>query len=134
MPRAVQLLCCSQTGGARAHHSNGFARSPLGRIWFHPTFVESAFDDRQLDGANRHRLVVDAEHAGALAGSGAERPGELGKIIRGMKSSQRFLPTVAVDEVVPGWNPVPKRTTLMTKGNAAVHAACRLWLEALFRP
>ena len=41
------------------------------------TLGEGTIDDREFDGLDRHRVVVDAEHARAFAGRRAQRAGEL---------------------------------------------------------
>ena len=88
-----------------------------------PALLERALDDRQLDRLDRHRIVVDAEHARALARRRAQPSGPLGKVVGRVQPVARRLPALAVDEIVPVGDQVAERTALMAERNAAVHAA-----------
>jgi hypothetical protein len=91
-------------------------------------------DDGKLDGLDGDGVVVDPQHAGALAWSGAKRAGELGEVVGGVEPDDGLLPFVPVDEVVPVGNEVAERTALMAEGNAAVHAPRALLAELVGRP
>ena len=86
-------------------------------------------DDADLDLLDRDRVVVDAEHAGALAGGGAEAARELREVVRGVEAVDGLAPAVPVDEVVPVGDQVAERAALVAEGDAAVHAARALLLE-----
>src|SRR5207244_2156059 len=88
---------------------------------------------RDLDGLERDRVVVDAEHARAFARGRAQPARPLGKVIRRVQALDRVAPLVLVDEVVPVGNDVAERAALVTERNAAVHAARRLLLEVGLR-
>src|SRR5204863_1537317 len=83
-----------------------------------------------LDG---DRVVVDAEHAGALARRRAQAAGELREVVRRVQPLDGVAPVVAVYEVVPVGDDVAERAALVTERDAAVHAARRLLLELVRR-
>jgi hypothetical protein len=98
---AVELGCHRQAGRSGADHADGVPAARVGRVGDDPALVEAARDDRQLDLLDRHRVVVDVEHAGRLARGRADQPGELGEVVRRVQVGERLLPAIAVDEVVP---------------------------------
>ncbi len=89
----------------------------------HPALLEGAVDDRDLDVLDRHRRLVDAQHAAGLAGGGAGAAGELGEVVGRVEALGGLLPVVAVDQVVPLRDQVAQRAALVAEGDAAVHAA-----------
>ena len=93
----------------------------------------AAVDDLALDGLDGHRVVVDVERAGRLAGRRADAAGELREVVGGVQGLQRRAPLVAVDQVVPVGDQVVDRAALVTERDAAVHAARGLALQ-LGRP
>ena len=129
MAGAVELLGGSQAGGAGADHRDPLAGAGRRRLGRDPALLERAVDDRDLHGLDRHRIVVDAEHARALARRRAQAPGELREVVRRVQAIDRVPPVVAVHEVVPVGDDVAERTALVAERNAAVHAARRLLLE-----
>jgi hypothetical protein len=72
-----------------------------------------------LDG---DRIFVDAQYASRLAGRGANPAGELWEVIRGVQPLQRFLPLIAIYEVVPVGDDVPQRAPRVAERYAAIHA------------
>ncbi len=94
-----------------------------------PAFGERALDDRRLRRLDRHRRVVDPEHARSLARRGTQPSGELGKVVRRVQPIDGRAPPIAIDEIVPVGNQVAERAALMTERDAAVHAARRLILQ-----
>ena len=120
---AVQLIGGREARRARTDHGDALAGADVGRPRRDPAFVERAIDDRHLDGLDRDRIVVDAEHARALARRRTQPAGELGKVVGRVQPIDRGLPAIAVDEIVPVRNQVAERTALMAERNAAVHAA-----------
>ena len=127
--RAVELVGGGEARGAGAHDGDLLARPLLRRLRAHPAALERALDDRDLDGLDRHRVVVDPEHARAFAGRGAEAARPLREVVRRVQPLNGVLPVVAVHEVVPVRDDVAERTALVAERNAAVHAARRLLLE-----
>ena len=99
----------------------------------HPALVEGAIDDRDLDGLDRHRVVVDPEHARALARRRAQAAGELREVVGGVQAVDRVPPVIAVDEVVPVRDDVAERAALVAERDAAVHAPSRLLLQLVAR-
>src|SRR6266849_1772247 len=81
--------------------------------------------------ATVNRVRVDAEHAGCLAGGGAQPPGELGEVVRRVQPVGRGRPVGPVDEVVPLGYEVAERAAVVAERDAAVHAARRLPLGPL---
>ena len=133
MPGAIQLLRGRKPRRTGAHHRDSLARARLGNFRLDPAFFPGVLDDRFFDHLDRHRRLVDAQHASRLAGRRADAPGELRKIIRGVQHANRFLPLVAIRQVVPVRNNVVHRAAGVAEGNAAIHAARRLRAHLLFR-
>ena len=129
MARAIELLSRGEAGRARADDRDLLAGARRGRLGRHPAFLEGAVDDGDLDGLDRHRVIVDAEHARALARRRAQAARELGEVVRGVQAVDRVPPVVAVHEVVPVGNDVAERAALVAERDAAVHAARGLLLE-----
>src|SRR5262249_16638011 len=125
----IELLGRSEACWPRADDGD-FLAGPDGRaLRCDPLLGERALDDRDLDGLDADRIVVDAEYARALTGRRAEPPGEFGKVVRRVQALDRLVPVIAIDEIVPVRNDVAEWTTLKAKGNPGVHAARRLALE-----
>ena len=75
------------------------------------TVVERALDDRDLDLLDRHRVVVDGQHACRFARRGADPPGELREVVRRVQSLARRRPFIARDQLVPLRDQVAQRAT-----------------------
>src|ERR1700687_4061943 len=118
-----------EAGRARSDDGDLLARAGGRGVRDHPAFVEGVVDDADLDLLDRDRVVVDTEHAGALAGGGAEAARELGEVVRRVDAVDGLAPAVPVDEVVPVGDQVAERAALVAEGDAAVHAARALLLE-----
>ena len=93
--------------------------------------VEAAVDDLDLDLFDRHRVLVDPQHASRLAGCWAEPARELGEVVRGVETLDRVLPVVPVDQVVPVGDEVAERAAVVAERDAAVHAPAGLQLQRL---
>ncbi len=131
MPGAVQLLRGGQSRRAGPDDSDLLVSAEGGRFRRNPALGPAAHGDGLFDALNGDGVLIDAQHAGGLAGRGAELAGELRKVIGGVEFGQRLLPAVPVDEVVPVRDDVAERAALMTEWDAAVHAARRLLLQFL---
>src|SRR5690606_23590276 len=83
-------------------------------------------NDGVLDRVVDHSVVIDVQGASRFTRGRTDATRELGKVVRRMKYIQRAPPFLTVDQVVPIGNDVVDRAAVMAKGNAAVHAACRL--------
>src|SRR5690606_37315103 len=68
---AGELLGCGETRRPRADDRDRLTRETLGGLRLDPTLRESLVDDRDLDLFDRHRRLVDTEHARALTGGRA---------------------------------------------------------------
>ena len=131
---AVQLLGRGEAGGARADDRDLLARPHFRRLGPDPALLESVVDDAELDALDGDGIVVDAEHAGALAGRRAERPRELREIVRCVEPVDGLAPPVPVHEIVPVGNEVAQRAPLVAEGDAAVHAPGPLLPELVHGP
>ena len=129
VPGPGQLLRGGQAGGARADDGDALARLHRRRHGDDPALVPGAVDDRHLDLLDGDGVLVDAEHAGALARSGAQAAGELREVVRRVQPVDRVAPPVAVHEVVPVRDEVPERAAVVAEGDAAVHAPRGLLLQ-----
>src|SRR5262249_11855114 len=74
----------------------------------------------ELDG---DRPVIYSEDARLFTRRRTDPPRELGEVVRLEEHLQRVAKAPAIDEVVPLGDEVSERAALMTKGDAAVHAA-----------
>jgi hypothetical protein len=117
-----------ETCRARAHHGDALAGAYGRRLRDHPPLVERSIDDRDLDGLDRDRVVVDAEHARALARGRAQAARELREIVGRVQPVDRVAPMLAVHQVVPVGDDVAERTALVAERDATVHAARGLLL------
>ena len=121
---ARELLGAGEPGRPGADDGDAAPGLPCRRLRLDPAFAPTAVDDRELDLLDRDGVpLVDLEHAGRLARRGTEPAGELGEVVRSVELLEGFLPTVAIDEVVPVRDEVPDRTAVMTERDAALHAA-----------
>jgi hypothetical protein len=126
-----QLLGGGQAGGAGADHGDLLAGLGPGRLGRDPAHFPALVDEEVLDGLDAHRLGVDAQGAGGLAGGGADAAGELGEIVGGVQHLQGLPPVAPVGEVVPVRDDVVHRATVAAERDAAVHAAGALDLGGL---
>ena len=127
--RAVQLIAGRQARRSRADDGHTLARPRCGRLRANPSFGERALDNRDLRRLDRHRRVVDPEHARSLARRGAQPPREFREIVRRVQPIDGGAPPVAIHEIVPVGNQVAERTAVVTERNPAVHAARGLILQ-----
>ena len=120
---AIQLLRRGQPRRSGADDGDPFSRARRGRLGPDPALAEGALDDGVLDGFDGHRRLVDPQHARGFAGSGADAAGEFRKVVGGVQHADRFLPPVAVDQVVEVRDHVVERAAGVAEGHAAIHAA-----------
>jgi hypothetical protein len=132
----VELLRRREARGTAAYDSDLLAGPDLRRrrLGDYPALREGAVDDRELYLLDGDGLVVDREDARRLARRGAQHPRELGEVVGRMQPVYGLLPVVAVDEVVPVGDQVPKWTASVAERHAAVHAARGLALELFLGP
>src|SRR5690606_23427091 len=123
MAGAGQLLRAGQASRARADHGDFLARLATGRLGRHPALRPALVDNGVLDGLDAHRIVVDVQGTGRLAGGGTHAAGELGEVVGGVQHFQRAMPILLVDQVVPVGNDVVDGTAAGAERNAAVHTA-----------
>ena len=133
MAGAIELIGRGQAGRSRSDDRDPLAGAHLRRPRRDPAFVERALDDRDLDRLDGDRIVVDPEDARSFARRRTQAAGELREVVRRVQTINRRLPAIAVDEIVPVGNQISKRAPLVTKRDAAVHAAGRLPLEYRLR-
>src|ERR1700693_6224007 len=125
-PRAVPRPCRPQTRGTGTDDRNGLARQHLRRHRPYPILLEGVVDDLDLDLLDRHRVLIDAQHARRLARRGAQPAGELREVVGGVQPVGGVAPAVGAHQVVPLGDQVTERTTVVTERDSAVHAARRL--------
>ena len=123
MPDPIELIGGGQTGRAGSDDGHAPPGAHDRRPGLNPAFGEGSLDDRQLDVLDRHRFVVDAEHARSFARRRAQSTREIGKVIRGVQAIAGGAPALPIHEVVPVRDLVSERATLVTERDAAVHAA-----------
>ena len=131
MPGAIQLLSRGQSRRSRADDGHALAGSLERRFRPNPAFAEPVLDDLLFDDLDRHRRLVDAQHAGGFARRRADAAGELRKIVGGVQRADRLAPVVAVHQIVPIRNHVVQRTAVVAKRHAAIHATRALGLNFL---
>ena len=79
---ARQLLRRGQAGRAASRRRPPSCRScAAGGCGMHPALGPGAVDDGVLDALDAHRVVVDVQRAGRLAGRRADAAGELGEVV-----------------------------------------------------
>jgi hypothetical protein len=128
----------AEAGGAGADDGDFFAGAKGGGVGLDPAFGPAFVGDGAFDVFDGDGRGVDAEDAGAFAGSGADAAGEVGEVIGFMEAFEGFAPEAAVNEVVPFGDEVVDGTAGghaaeeeagVAEGNAAVHAAGALLAE-----
>jgi hypothetical protein len=129
VPGARELLRGGEPGGAGPHDGDGLARQTLRRVGGDPTVLERVVDDRDLDLLDRHRRLVDAEHARGLARGGAQPARELREVVRRVQPLDGLPALTAPGEVVPLRDQVAEGAALVAERHATVHAATGLALE-----
>ena len=129
---ARQLLRRRHSGGTRSDDRDALAGLDFRRLGFDPAFLEGMLDDRLLDVLDRDRRLIDAEHARRFARRGTDAAGELGEVVGRVQLTDRVLPTIAIDEIVPVRNDVVDRAAGVAERHAAIHAARGLRLHGLF--
>ena len=133
MTSAVELLSSRHPGRATSDHSHPLARPHCRRLRNRPPFFEGAVCDRHFDLLDGHRILVDPQHTRRLAGSRAHTSRKLRKVVGRVQTHARFVPLLAIHEIVEVRNDVAKRATGVAEGNATVHTASPLLLDLLFR-
>ena len=130
-PARVSCCAAASPDGPGTDHRHPLAGPHRRWLGHDPALVPRPVDDRHLDLLDRHRIGVDAEHAGGLARRRAQAAGELGEVVRRVQALHRIAPMVAVDEVVPVGDEVAEWAAVVAERDAAVHAATGLVFELL---
>jgi hypothetical protein len=134
----VELGGSGEPGGTGADDGHFLAGALAGRGGADPAGFPALFGDGILNVFDGHGGTGDAQHAGSLAGGGANPSGEFGEVVGLVESLQGFLPQAPVDQVVPFGNQVVDGATAghatdghprVAEGGAAVHTAGSLGLE-----
>ena len=137
----VELISAREAGRTGSDHRDLFTGPLFWRVGHDPSLGESPFNDGKLDVFDGDCWLNDAEDAGTLAGSRADAPGELGKIVGLVQAIQSLPPQTPVDQVVELRDEIVDRTTAgctvenhptLAKGRAAVHTARPLFLECFY--
>ena len=94
---------------------------------------EGVIRDGLLDQLDGDRRLVDAEHAGRLAGRGTDASGELGEVVGGVQLANRIAPLAVEDEVIPIGDEIGEGAAGMAERDAAIHAAGALRFDTVVR-
>src|ERR1035437_67227 len=129
MPGPGQLLGNGQAGRPGTDNGNGLAGQSIRGLGGDGSLVECPLDRGDLDLLDGHGGLVDTQHAGRLARRWAQPACELRKVVRGVQLLYGLTPVALPRQVVPLWNPVPQRATVVAERNTAVHAAAALPLH-----
>src|SRR2546430_12927687 len=117
---AVELLGSREPRGPGADDRDPLSRAHCRWPRGDPALVEGALDDGQLDRLDRDWVVVDLEHARALARRGTETARPLGEVVRRVQAVDRVAPVVLVHEGGPVGGDVVQRAALVGGRDAAV--------------
>ena len=137
----IELRGGGETSRAGADDGDFFTGAAAGSRGDDPTLFPALFDDRILDVLDGDGRLVDAEHAGTLARSGAHATGELGEGVGLVQTLERLFPQAAENEVVELGDQVVDRAARrhaadelagVAERNAAIHATRALVAEFLF--
>ena len=129
--RPGQLLGRGQARRPGADDGHRLAGDQVRRVGPHPALVEGVVDDLDLDLLDGHRVLVDAQDTGGLAGRRAQPAGELREVVGGVQPLDGVPPAVPVDQVVPLRDQVAQRTAVVAERDSAVHAARGLFPQRL---
>ncbi len=122
VPGPSELLGRRQAGGTATHDGHRPAGALGRQLRRRPALRPGPVGNLNLHLLDRHRVGVDAQHAGCLARRGTQPAGELREVVRRVQSLGRLPPIVPVDQVVPLRDEVAQRTAVVAEGNPAVHA------------
>ena len=125
-PARVSCCAAARPAGPGSDDGDRLAGQLVGRQRNDPALVEGVVDDLDLDLLDGHRILVDAEHARALARRRAQPPGELREVVGGVQPLDRVAPTVVAHQVVPLGDEVAQWTPVVAERDTAVHAPRRL--------
>ena len=126
-----ELLRASHAGGTGTDDRDALAGLHRRRLGLEP-LGDGVVGDGAFDGLDGDRIVVEVERARRLARRRADPAGDLGEIVGRVQVARRFVPAVAIDEVVPVRNLVVHRAAIGHAGDrigamairhAAIHAA-----------
>ena len=133
VPGARELLRAGKPRRSRADNRDHLSRAHRRRLGLDPALRIGAIGDRAFDGLDGDRVVVEVERARGFARRRTDAAGHFRKIVGAVQVARGFPPVAAVDEIVPVRDLVVHRTSTVTIGNAAIHAARRLLLVLLLR-
>ena len=131
---AVKLLGRGQSRRAGTDYGNPFAGAMFRRLRPYPAFLEAPVRYFLLNVFDRHRVGVDIENTGGLAGGRANPAGELREVVGAEQNVKGFFPFSLIYMVVKFRDNIAQRATHMAEGNGAVHTATALLPGAGFRP
>jgi len=92
----VELLRRRQASRAGAHHHHLLSGADQRRFWLHPSLLEGVVNDGQLDGPDRHGVIVNPQDTRAFTGGRAERSRKLREVVRGVQPITGPSPAVSV--------------------------------------
>ena len=130
---ARKLLRSGEARRTRADDRNGLARKTSGRLGGDPALIPSSINDGNLDLLDGDRIRVDSQNAGGLARCRTQSTRKFREIICRVQALNGVLPVTFPDKRVPLGDQIAQWTSVMTKGDTAIHASARLRLQLLVR-
>src|SRR6185295_12991960 len=82
---------------------------------------------------NCNSRLINSKHTGTLTWSRTNAACKFRKIICRVQYLVSFFPIFLIDSIIEFRNDIAKRTSMMAKGNAAVHATACLLVELFIR-
>ena len=90
-----ELLRAGEAGGPGADDRDPLAGAARRHLRHDPALAPAAVDDLAFDRLDRHRIVVEVERAGRLAGRRADAAGEFREIVGAVQPVERRAPLAA---------------------------------------
>ena len=137
MSSSVQLQCSCQTGRTTSDDSYCLSCTNLRRLRLYPSTFISMLNDRTLIFLGSYRFSMQITGTCRLTQRRADTAGKLRKTVCFCKTLIRLFPVSTVYQIIGFRNQIVKRTsgshtsqhtTVLAEGNAALHAACSLFL------
>jgi hypothetical protein len=130
---SAKLLRSRQSCWSRTYNGHFFPAAMPRQLRLNPAFGEPALNDTLFDLLDRHRRLIDAQHASRFAWRGTNPPGEFRKIIGGVQLPNGIFPAAAINQIVPVGDDVIDRTSCVTERDAAIHTARALVAQLRLR-
>ena len=123
VPGAIQLLRGRETCRPGADDCYFLSCTEFWRLRTNESLFPSALDNAFFNLLDRDSGLIDSKYACGLARRRANASGKFRKIVCRVKLPKRLFPAPAINQVIPIWNEIVDRTSGVTEGYAAIHAA-----------